>query len=521
MESQGKVLHIRRRTLIFALIIFVEFCSVALPCMTYYSLASEEYSEEAYTEDYTDDGEYGSDDDTADDDTADDDGSEDYIYDDDQTDDGLFYEDDSDDSGEDYADGEEYVDEDTDEETEEDTEDSVYTIKKLGGEIHIDSSEAGDISTVKSYLDTGIDATVSGSPEDSAYTEEWYGVDAEVEWDSSPVGYDKSKKGGYSFTWSGTVKKGSAIYNSDEGKEATALSDIKLTVKFVVDDDGSVSGDSILDKLDTSLIAWDKNQGDVEAEAADLDTELAKQILTYQMDLDKEKSEAIEGAVEGGNKITLSFNAKYNEDSVSTDEKSKMKEEALAHYEDADVGGFFDLSLSMNIEGDAKAYDISDTGDDNPLFITIKVPESMQRPSRTYNIVRYHDDKAELLNGSFEQLGDNGELSFESSRFSDYAIAFVDADVSSEVAYEEDSEEDYVDEDAAVGIEEYDEEDMDEAADDEGDFDPDSGSLLPLTDTALVVGRIIYVLYLVSIIAVCSFILIKDVRRQKNKSVLT
>ena len=73
-----------------------------------------------------------------------------------------------------------------------------------------------------------------------------------------------------------------------------------------------------------------------------------------------------------------------------------------------------------------------------------------------------------------------------------------------------------VDEDDTENIEEYDEEDVDEVVEDEEEYDPDSGSLLPLTDTALVVGRVIYILYMVSIITVCSFILIKDARKQKK-----
>ena len=490
--------HIRRRIVILALIIFVELCSAALPCMTYYSLASEDYDEE----EYTDEGEYESDDDTGDDTESEDDIS-------DEGEDGLIY-DEGDGEEEDYTDDEEY----SDEESEEYIDETVYTIQTLGGEINIDSSEAGDIAAVKEYLDTGIDATVIAGTGNSAYTEEWYGVDAVVKWDSSPVGYDKSKKGGYSFTWSGTINKGDTIYNVDEEKEAEASSDMKVTLKFIVDDEGSVSEDSILDALDASLISWDKSQGDVQAEAADLDTELAKQILVYQMDLAEENSKAIEGALVGGNKITLSFNAKYNEDAVSADEKSKMKEEALAYYENADVGSFFDLSLMMNIEGDTQPYTISDTGDDNPLSISLKVPETMQQSTRLYNIVRYHDDEAELLNDSFEQL-ENGELSFETSRFSDYAIAYVDEDSSPE-ENEEESEEVVVDEDDTENIEEYDEEDVDEVVEDEEEYDPDSESLLPLTDTALVVGRVIYILYMVSIITVCSFILIKDARKQKK-----
>ena len=61
------------------------------------------------------------------------------------------------------------------------------------------------------------------------------------------------------------------------------------------------------------------------------------------------------------------------------------------------------------------------------------------------------------------------------------------------------------------------EEDMDEVVEDDEEYDPGSESLLPLTDTALAVGRIIYILYIVTIIAVCSFILLKDARGQVKK----
>lgn len=467
---RGIVPYFARRVLLFALAVFFVTGFMGLPCTVYLTFA-DEVDEDTDEDDDEDDSE---------DDTEDD-------------------EDDSDD------------------------EDIPYTIKEVRGSLEVDPTEAADIEEVKDYLDMDLDATVSAVSDPSS-VEEWHEIDADVVWDDSPQGYDASKKENYSFTWSGTIKQGDTIYYSDEDKEAEALSDISVTVTVTVTGDSSSVSDNETeeeeDQADTdtevdtgsALVVWDKSKGNVEIVTEGLDSGLAEDILSYQVEAGGENSKAIEGALKDGKKITLAFSASSNDDKVSSDIKSRMKEESLNYDDYAEVGGFFDLTLTAKIEGDAKSYNISDTGDD--IALSVKIPDNLQKSARLYNIVRYHEDEAEVLNDSFEELIDGG-LSFETSYFSEYAIAYTDGD--DELSENEDEE---AEEEEAESIEEDDDDEYDVDYDEEDDTedapagsDDVAGNSLvraPRTGIAFTIGRIIYCIFVVSIISLCSYILYKD-----------
>ena len=277
---RGIVPYFARRVLLFALAVFFVTGFMGLPCTVYLTFADE-----------------------VDEDTDEDDD-----------------EDDSEDDPE-------------DDEDDSDDEDIPYTIKEVRGSLEVDPSEAADIEEVKDYLDMDLDATVSAVSDPSS-VEEWHEIDADVVWDDSPQGYDASKKENYSFTWSGTIKQGDTIYYSDEDKEAEALSDISVTVTVTVTgNSSSVSDNETKDEEEeekeagtatdagSALVSWDKSRGNVEIGTEGLDTELAEEILSYQVEAGGESSKAIEGALKDGKKITLVFSASSNDDKVSSDIK--------------------------------------------------------------------------------------------------------------------------------------------------------------------------------------------------------
>lgn len=100
----------------------------------------------------------------------------------------------------------------------------------------------------------------------------------------------------------------------------------------------------------------------------------------------------------------------------------KVNEELSGYY----VGQYLDISLRSTV-GDMPTRGITQLNGNMKLELT--VPENLKNTNkdktRTYAIVRIHDGKAEVL----KDLDDKDEtITFETDRFSVYAIAFKDAD---------------------------------------------------------------------------------------------
>ena len=89
---------------------------------------------------------------------------------------------------------------------------------------------------------------------------------------------------------------------------------------------------------------------------------------------------------------------------------------------------FFDADLFKQV-GDGDKTQISEPG--IAMKITIKIPEKLQNHDkkvvREYKVLRLHDGVVDVLEGIFDAL--TGEFSFESDKFSTYAIAYIDTPV--------------------------------------------------------------------------------------------
>ncbi len=92
---------------------------------------------------------------------------------------------------------------------------------------------------------------------------------------------------------------------------------------------------------------------------------------------------------------------------------------------DYKVGAYYDLILCKNIGGKETA--VTDTN--KKIAITLTLPEGLinkdAKVNRTYAVIRIHGEKAEVLPADYK----DGKLTFESDKFSIYAVAYKDTPV--------------------------------------------------------------------------------------------
>mgnify|MGYP000176186345 CR=1 FL=1 len=108
--------------------------------------------------------------------------------------------------------------------------------------------------------------------------------------------------------------------------------------------------------------------------------------------------------------------------SVSADDQSLIKSLANGYM----VGSWFDISLYKQL-GEGDIVWLHETG--KPIRLTVQVPDNLintdKNVTRTFWLIRCHDGKAEFLPAQYDDSSKT--LSFESDRFSSYAIVYKDA----------------------------------------------------------------------------------------------
>ena len=109
---------------------------------------------------------------------------------------------------------------------------------------------------------------------------------------------------------------------------------------------------------------------------------------------------------------------------VDNDEK-KAIEKQLG---DNSLGVFLDIELIKKIG--STEVEISETK--GLVTITFEMPEELKNKdasvTRTYKVMRYHDGKVDVLDAKYDAK--TGKLSFETDKFSTYAVVYSDAKVS-------------------------------------------------------------------------------------------
>ncbi len=89
------------------------------------------------------------------------------------------------------------------------------------------------------------------------------------------------------------------------------------------------------------------------------------------------------------------------------------------------VAGFYDINLFKGINDDLKFEEVLETSD--KVKITLNIPTTISKVEdgykRTYYVIRLHNGKTDILDVT---LIDDDKVSFETDKFSSYALAYTD-----------------------------------------------------------------------------------------------
>lgn len=89
------------------------------------------------------------------------------------------------------------------------------------------------------------------------------------------------------------------------------------------------------------------------------------------------------------------------------------------------VAGFYDINLFKGINDDLKFEEVLETSD--KVKITLNIPTTISKVEdgykRTYYVIRLHNGKTDILDVT---LTDDDKVSFETDKFSSYALAYTD-----------------------------------------------------------------------------------------------
>ncbi|MGN0641964.1 MAG: hypothetical protein ACI4JJ_02345 [Huintestinicola sp.] len=175
------------------------------------------------------------------------------------------------------------------------------------------------------------------------------------------------------------------------------------TVKYVPDDNDDETGDI-------------ENITDADDNACHADIIISKREIIEKFDLTPEEREAIEN----GDTIYIYLEVNDAENTVSQEDKNSA-EKALT--EGMSIGTYLDLSLYKQVGNNAPSKVENTNGS---ITITFDMPEALKKDGRTYCMIRVHNGDADIL--PVDYRADTGKASFETDRFSSYAIAYTDAE---------------------------------------------------------------------------------------------
>ena len=116
---------------------------------------------------------------------------------------------------------------------------------------------------------------------------------------------------------------------------------------------------------------------------------------------------------------------KTDESNIPTVDKTKVENEAKNIMGDHPTITYFDVDLFKQIAGEAKQR-LHEPGIN--IEVTILIPSDLLNHDRTivreYKIIRLHDNDVSVLSGEFDEA--SKEFTFETDKFSTYAIAYSD-----------------------------------------------------------------------------------------------
>ena len=120
--------------------------------------------------------------------------------------------------------------------------------------------------------------------------------------------------------------------------------------------------------------------------------------------------------------------SKTDESGIASTDKSKIEQEANKIMGDKSIITYFDADLFKQV-GTYEKTPVPEPG--IAIKITVKIPDKLlnsdKTVSREYKIIRLHKGQVDLINGTFDAK--TGEFTFESDKFSTYAIVYKDVPV--------------------------------------------------------------------------------------------
>jgi len=132
--------------------------------------------------------------------------------------------------------------------------------------------------------------------------------------------------------------------------------------------------------------------------------------------------EAILDALESQQEVSVSVNIEDMTDEEKAEVLEKISEILKG---DKKAGAYLNITVSVDFDNDP-AYNL--TKFDNPFKVTIEIPSDIPELksgyTRTYTIIRIHDDEVDEITDV--TVNDNGTLTFKTDRFSSYVLTYTD-----------------------------------------------------------------------------------------------
>ena len=310
-------------------------------------------------------------------------------------------------------------------------------------------------ATVKTLENYDYKAPVWGSDAKLTAKENEAG-DIVITWDAAK---DDTKVGGYRVYLDGIAYGSDKYFNPVNGAKTTeettyTIKKENLPEGFKASDAHTVTiqaGDTWW-KAETTMGAFDKMAGfnwtnkglstaveNYKPEPGKIDTKLDSDKDAPAVSVDSDKvNDAIltdddKKAIEAGQNVDVKISVTDAANKVSSDAKAAI-EDALKAAADKNasvkVGQYLDISIKKTVGGE-KPTDVKETA--KKISFTVDIPETMKNTdknvSRTYYIIRMHDNKAEVIATASQAEVESGKITFATDKFSTYAIAYADASV--------------------------------------------------------------------------------------------
>lgn len=216
---------------------------------------------------------------------------------------------------------------------------------------------------------------------------------------------------GYLLNTLKVVDKNGKEVKVTNGKFTMPNSDVAVTANFM-----KAAVKIELPKLDTTTKVDEPTVGIVAEEKT-------QNVLLESLNNNEELKNRVEG-------INTKIELDVEEITVEDELKAKIEEEANKNSKDIKVATYFNIDILVkNADTDTEIGKLTDLTD--KIAITILLPENLRNSAngyaREYYIVREHNGETELIKATLSE--DGNYITFETDRFSTYALAYKDVKV--------------------------------------------------------------------------------------------